>query len=227
MGKNKLRRFAENETFPHLFQPSFYEYSGNGFDLKGNWKSSFFINDNPITLELGCGRGEYTVALAKSNPHRNFIGVDIKGARLWRGAKTVQEDRMTNVAFLRTRIDQINHFFSQADGIDEIWVTFPDPQPRESRENRRLTSARFLQLYSKFLQPKHTIHLKTDNTQLYEFTLGVIENEKYNLIEHSNDVYRNMPENLVLTQIKTRYEQMFLNQGIAIKYIQFHLPSSE
>lgn len=223
MGKNKLRRFAENETFPHLFQPSFYDYSEKGFALKGNWKSSFFKNDHPITLELGCGRGEYTVALAKDNPGRNFIGVDIKGARLWRGAKTVQEDQMSNVAFLRTRIDQINHFFSSDDGIDEIWITFPDPQPRESHENRRLTSARFLKLYSKFLLPDHTIHLKTDNTQLYEFTLQVIENEKFNLITHSNDVYSKMPENLVLTQIKTRYEQMFLNQGIAIKYIQFKL----
>ncbi|HPV56712.1 MAG TPA: tRNA (guanosine(46)-N7)-methyltransferase TrmB, partial [Tenuifilaceae bacterium] len=174
MAKNKLRRFAENETFENLFQPTMSDVMNGDFHLKGKWRSDYFKNSNPIVLELGCGKGEYSVGLAKMFPEKNFIGADIKGARLWRGAKTAVEEKMSNVAFIRTRIEHIASFFAPEE-VDEIWVTFPDPQPREKKSKKRLTSSRFLNHYAKFLKPNGIVHLKTDSQALHAYTKAVIE----------------------------------------------------
>lgn len=222
MGKNKLARFAENEIFPNVFQPSFYEIQEKGFALKGNWRS-FFKNDNPITLELGCGKGEYTIKLAKMFPDRNFIGVDIKGARFWRGAKTAIQENLSNVAFVRTRIDQIPNYFTKEDNVEEIWITFPDPQPRDSKEKKRLTSAPFLERYRQFAQEKTTVNLKTDSEFLFNFTHDeVVVPQNLTIETISRDIYKEMSDNeLLMTQ--TFYEQMWLKEGLKIHYIKFHL----
>lgn len=222
MGKNKLARFAENEIFPNVFQPSFYEIQEKGFALKGNWRS-FFKNDNPITLELGCGKGEYTIKLAKMFPDRNFIGVDIKGARFWRGAKTAIQENLSNVAFVRTRIDQIPNYFTKEDHVEEIWITFPDPQPRDSKEKKRLTSAPFLERYRQFAQEKTTVNLKTDSEFLFNFTHDeVVVPQNLTIETISRDIYKEMSDNeLLMTQ--TFYEQMWLKEGLKIHYIKFHL----
>lgn len=221
MGKNKLFRFAENEQFENVHQPNFYEVKENGFPLKGNWRKDHFKNDNPITLELGCGKGEYTLALARKYPERNFIGVDVKGARFWRGAKTAIQEGITNVAFLRTRIDQIPNFFNLEDQVDEIWVTFPDPQPRESKEKKRLTGLQMVNRYKTFLQPSGTINLKSDDDMFYEFTLDTVKNNAWELIDSCPDVYAMRPEGDILTSVQTFYEQMWLGMGKKIKYVKF------
>lgn len=222
MGKNKLARFAENDTFPNVFQPSFYEIRDNGFPLKGNWKS-FFKNDNPITLELGCGKGEYTIKMAKMFPDRNFVGVDIKGARFWRGAKTAIEENLPNVAFVRTRIDQIPSYFSTEDNVEEIWITFADPQPRESKEKKRLTSAPFLERYRLFTKKDATVNLKTDSEFLFNFTHDEVVTPQQLVIQKiSRDIYKEMTDNeLLMTQ--TFYEQMWLKEGLKIHYLRFNL----
>src|ERR1035437_1421414 len=161
MGKDKLRKFAENETFPNVIQPEFDEMFNVDYKLKGNWHSNFWKNDKPITLELGCGKGEYSVNLAKFNPNRNYMGIDVKGARFWRGAKTALQDNIPNVAFIRTRIEFISAFFT-ANEVDEIWITFPDPQLKIRRHKKRLTSSLFLNRYKAFITPNAIIHLKTD-----------------------------------------------------------------
>lgn len=221
MGKNKLFRFAENETFENVYQPNFYEVRDNGFPLKGNWRQSHFKNDNPITLELGCGKGEYSLALARKFPDRNFIGVDIKGARFWRGAKTALEENISNVAFLRTRIDQIANFFDHNDLVNEIWVTFPDPQPRESKEKKRLTGLQMVERYKKFLLPDGTINLKSDDDMFYEFTLQTVKDNNWELLDNCPDVYAERPEGDILTSVQTFYEQMWLEMGKKIKYVKF------
>ena len=215
--KRKLARFAENETFPHLFQPRMFPPVDH--ELKGKWNTDFFRNSNPIVLELGCGRGEYTVNLAERFPEKNFIGVDWKGARLWRGAKTSYDNKMPNVAFLRIMIQNILNFFSREE-VSEIWITFPDPQPQQSRVRKRLTSPRFLNMYRQMLKEGGIVHLKTDNRGFYDYTLEVIGENKLRKICETDDLYQSTVVNEIL-EIKTTYEKMFLQQGFKICYLEF------
>lgn len=217
--KNKLKRFAENQSFDHLFQYGFQELQDTGFPLKGKWNTQFFKNDHPIVLELGCGKGEYTVGLAKARVGTNHIGFDIKGARMWKGLKESQLLALKNVAFVRTRIELINYFF-EPDEVSEIWITFPDPQPQSSRVRKRLTSPVFLAYYRKFMKADGIIHLKTDSQLLYDYTLEVIEEEGLPMHYHTNDLYATTEE-MEVKNFRTFYEQMWLEQGISIKYIQF------
>lgn len=221
MGKDKLRRFAENLTFERLVQPSFDEIFNKDFGTKGEWRRTFFRNDNPIVLELGCGKGEYTVALAERNPERNYIGIDIKGARMWRGAKTATENDMPNVGFIRTRIEFINSFFAEGE-VDEIWITFPDPQLKTRRAKKRLTSPLFLERYARLLSDGGVINLKTDSQHLFNYTKAVID--RYGLpCEVSNaDIYGSGYADEVLS-VKTAYEKMFLERGLPITYTRFSL----
>lgn len=200
-----------------MFQPKMFPPVDH--ELKGKWHSDFFKNQNPIVLELGCGRGEYTVSLAEKFPEKNFVGVDWKGARLWRGAKTALDNKMPNVAFLRIMIQNILNFFSH-DEVSEIWITFPDPQPQPSRERKRLTSLRFLKMYNQLLLPGGIIHLKTDNKAFYDFTLEVIGENKFKNIYATDDLYHSDADNEILG-IKTTYENMFLEQGMKICYLKF------
>ncbi|MCD4791777.1 MAG: tRNA (guanosine(46)-N7)-methyltransferase TrmB [Bacteroidales bacterium] len=219
MGKNKHKRFEECQTFSHLFQPSAQEMFEKDFYLKGKWNIEFFKNDKPIVLEIGCGKGEYTTGLAEKNPEKNYIGIDIKGARLWRGSKTVQEKGMKNVAFIRNKVEFLRSFFSEEE-ISEIWITFPDPQKRKLK--KRLTSARFLEIYSNILKPDGIIHLKTDSVLMYGFTNKIIKFNKLNLIYSTDNLY-NTDQYNELTQIKTYYEQAFLKEGLNITYLKFSL----
>ena len=221
MGKNKIRRFRENETFGCLVQPDFDEVFRADYKLKGRWHSGFFHNDHPLCLELGCGRGEYTVALGQRNPESNFLGVDIKGARMWRGAKTATEYGLKNVGFLRTRIEFITSLFGPGE-VDEIWITFPDPQLKKGREKKRLTSPVFLSLYARFLKPDGVIHLKTDSQALHEYTKSVIEANELSLEECNNDIYGTGLADEVLS-VKTAYETRFLAEGLPITYLRFRL----
>lgn len=223
MGKNKLSRFADNETFVNVFQPDFYSTRDNGFSLKGNWSAEQFQNDRPISLELGCGKGEYTIGLARKNDSHNFIGVDVKGARFWRGAKTAIEENLDHVSFLRIRIDQIANYFSTEDNVNQIWITFPDPQPRESKEKKRLTSPEFLQRYRQFCAPDTIVNLKTDDRGLYEYTMQVVQDEKLQLIESSDDVYAQMPAEHPVAAIQTFYETMWLGMSKKIHLVSFRL----
>lgn len=218
--KKKLRKFAENLTFPNLFQPD-YEAIKDDFFLKGKWRDDFFKNDNPIVLELGCGKGEYTVGLARKYGEQNFIGVDVKGARLWRGCKTSNEEKMTNVAFVRTKIQLIEKLFAP-DEVDEVWITFPDPQPKYSKRNKRLTSQVFLQRYAKIVKPGAVFHLKTDNEPLFDYTLEVIEENGHILLEAVKDLYSHNGFEEVKA-IKTHYEKLFTEQGYVINYLEFRL----
>lgn len=222
--KNKLQKFEENKTFDNLFQYSYEMIMDGGFPLQGKWHSDFFHNDNPIVLELGCGKGEYTVGLARVHRDINYIGVDIKGARIWRGLTQAREEGLDNVAFIRARIDQIEHFFAP-DEVSEIWVTFPDPHPGEGERNarHRLTSREFLQRYRKFVKHDGILNLKTDSPIMYEFTLhDVIEQENLPLLYATNDLYANA-DDLEVKSIRTFYEQMWLDQGLTIKYLRFNI----
>lgn len=221
MGKDKFRRFQENLTFKNMVQPEFDEVFGKDYKLKGRWHADFFGNDNPIVLELGCGRGEYTVALAEKNPDKNYIGIDIKGARMWRGAKTATETGMGNVGFLRTRIELINSFFAPGE-VSEIWITFPDPQLKKQRAKKRLTSPVFLSYYAGFMRPDSPIHLKTDSQHLHEYTKAVIECNGLPMQACGNDIYGTGMADAALS-IKTAYEQKFLKQGLPITYLRFTL----
>ncbi|MEO6883992.1 MAG: tRNA (guanosine(46)-N7)-methyltransferase TrmB [Bacteroidia bacterium] len=228
MTKRKLQRFAETETFGNVFHIG-YEDSLQNFSLKGKWNSDYFKNNHPIVLELGCGRGEYSVGLAERFPEKNFIGVDIKGARIWRGAKTAAENKMNNVAFLRTRIDFIESCF-EAQEISEIWITFPDPQPQESRERKRLTSDLFLNRYQKILKPKGIIHLKTDNAPFYEYTLEQAQKNNFSIVNSTHDLYaeknifsKEKKETAALTEIQTFYEKKFSELGFKICYLNFQI----
>ena len=216
MGKDKLRRFEENLKFDRLFQPAFDEVYNNDYRLKGKWRE-VFGNDNPIVLELGCGRGEYTVALARKYPEKNFVGIDIKGARLWRGAKTVHENNMNNAAFLRMRIDFVGSCFARNE-VSEIWITFPDPQPR--KENKRLTSPRFLVCYRLFLKPDGVVHLKTDSLPLHQYTKMSIIEAGLPVYEHYTDIKTQCDDELLLN-IRTHYEEIFSSQGFPITYLKF------
>lgn len=219
---NKLQKFADLETFPNCFAFHF-EQLETGFPLKGKWRSHFFKNEAPLILELGCGRGEYTVGLASANVSRNYIGVDVKGNRIWTGAKFALDQHLTNVAFIRCRIDTIEQCFA-AQEVDEIWITFPDPQPQKPRERKRLTNPRFLKRYQQFLKPNGIVHLKTDSTSFYDYTLEVIANQRLPLFFETNDLYKNCPsERHELITIKTYYEDLFTKRGETIKYVAFGL----
>lgn len=220
MTKRKLQRFAENAVAKNVFQPEVV-YPPVDNEMKGKWNEKFFLNNNPIVLELGCGRGEYTVNLAEMFPENNYIGIDFKGARLWRGAKTATENNMCHVAFLRMQIQYIETFFSK-DEVSEIWITFPDPQPQQSREQKRLTSPRFISMYKNILKKNGTIHLKTDNAGLYDYTCGVISENNFPLLASTNDLYNSELHDEVLG-IKTTYEKIFLKQGSKICYLKFRL----
>ncbi|MBR1792825.1 MAG: tRNA (guanosine(46)-N7)-methyltransferase TrmB [Bacteroidales bacterium] len=219
MGHHKLQRFAENLTFHNLFQIPFEMLQKEGFVWRGRWHE-YFGNDNPIVLELGCGKGDYTIALARIYPNCNYIGVDIKGARLWRGAKTAEEDHMNHVAFIRTRIELIESFFA-ANEVSEIWITFPDPQPKKPL--KRLTSERFLNHYRQFLKPGGLMHLKTDSQELYEYTLNeVLAPANLPVYYSTNNLYESdCDDEAKLTQ--TFYEKIWLAEGKPITYIRFSI----
>ena len=219
---SKQEKFIEFDTFKNCFT-LFFENISKGFLLKGRWHSDYFKNSNPIVLELGCGKGEYTIGLSENNHSKNYIGVDIKGNRIWVGAKYAIENNLNNVAFLRTRIDFIEHCFLENE-IDEIWITFPDPQPQSTRKRSRLTNPLFLNRYKKILKKGGLIHLKTDSTSLYEYTLQVIEENKNLIIWQTDNLYQNCPDNRQeLIQIKTHYEKLFTDKGENIKYSCFTL----
>lgn len=213
MGKDKLRRFAEISTFGNVLQLD----AGKVF--KGNWSSGHFKNSNPLVLELACGKGEYTVNLAKLYPGINFIGIDYKGNRIWRGAKTALEESIPNVAFLRIQIENILDYFEQGE-ISEIWITFPDPQPQISREKKRLTSPGFLQKYRVILKPDGVVHLKTDNDGLHVYTLEKVEEAGLKLYKRTEDLYHSELLNEVLS-IKTYYEKKYLAGDKNINYLSF------
>ncbi len=213
MGKNKIRHLAELETFSNVFQLR--------RDFKGRWNELIFRNQNPITLELACGKGEYTVALAQKYHSKNFIGIDIKGARMWRGAKTALEENITNIVFLRTYIDHIEEYFSEGE-VEEIWITFPDPYREKSKARKRLTSPLFLSRYKKILQSRGVINLKTDDHQLYQFTLETIAEFNGRILYSSDDLYSQLLPDEILN-VKTFYEQQHLAEGKTIKYIKFTL----
>ena len=219
MGKNKISRFKENLTFEFLFQRSF-EQLQDGFHLKGKWHE-FFGNDNPIILELGCGKGEYTVGLAQRHPDRNYIGVDVKGSRMWVGCKKVRELGLKNVAFIRARITLIERFFAKNE-VSEIWLTFSDPHLREGHARKRLSSPQYLQRYSKFLKDENTIHLKTDNPTLFRFTIDTIEQGGHEAGFISDNVYEKGAPPEVM-EIQTFYEQMWREEGRTIHYLNFRL----
>ena len=220
--KNKLKRFEENETFVNVFQPTREEVVSDSFTLKGKWNSDFFKNDNPIVLELGCGKGEYSVGLAQLNPNKNFIGIDVKGARFWRGAKTAVDTGMHNVAFVRTQIELINHIFAENE-VSEIWITFPDPQIKYKRTKHRMTNSEFLQNYKKVLKQDGLMHLKTDSEFMHGYTLGLLHGEGHEVIYANHNIYKNEGSPAEVTGIQTFYENQYLEVNKAITYIQFKI----
>ncbi len=220
--KNKLKRFRENETFHNVIQPTREALVDANFSLKGKWCSSFFKNNNPLILELGCGKGEYTVGLAKRYPNKNFIGIDIKGARFWRGAKTAIEDQMSNVAFIRTQIELIEFIFAENE-VDEIWITFPDPQIKYKRTKHRLTNAAFLQRYKNVLNNTGVVHLKTDSEFMHGYTLGLLHGLGHEVEYANHDVYRQEGSQEEVTEIQTYYEETYLAKDKAITYIRFKI----
>jgi len=243
VGKNKLARWTELGSFANVIQPETDEISGKDHPVKGSWKDKIFKNNNPLVLELGCGKGEYTTGLAARFPMNNYIGIDIKGARMWRGAKTSHEKKMLNVAFLRTRIEFINSFFAN-DEVDEIWITYPDPHPGGRNSNKRLTSSRYLNVYRQFLKNNGLVHLKTDNTELYNFTKNLVSHNNLELVFSTNDLYsgNNTFDSLSsyfktrqmdsegksasiddVLSIRTHYENIFLNEGSKINFLSFRL----
>ena len=225
MGKKKLSRFKELENLEKVFQPPFEEVFRQDYHLKGQWCSSVFGNKQELVLELGCGKGEYTVGLARLNPHKNYMGLDIKGARIWTGAKAAQNESLSNVAFLRTRIDFVNSFFAQNE-VSEIWITFPDPQGKRRRLKKRLPGAHFLNMYRAFLKDGGRIHLKTDNLQLYKDTLELVLYNKLDVEHRSTDVYSE-GWNDERDSIQTYYEKRFLSEGMKINYLCFRLPAGK
>jgi tRNA (guanine-N7-)-methyltransferase len=217
MAKNKLQKFADMETYSHVFQYPFAVLKERGFDMRGKWNEMFFHNDNPIVLELGCGKGEYAVGLARRYPDKNFIGVDIKGARMWTGASEAMAEGIENVAFLRTHIELITHFFAPGE-VSEIWITFPDPQMKKTR--KRLTSTRMLELYREILTENGIIHLKSDSPFLYTYTRAMVQENNFPILIDTDDLYNSGIDDDILG-IKTFYEQQWLERGKSIKYIKF------
>lgn len=219
MSKNKLAKFEEMKGFEHVVQAPYNSLKNNDFHLKGKWREQFFGNDNPIILELGCGKGEYSVELAEKHPDKNFLGVDIKGARLWKGAKTAFEKEIKNVGFLRTNIEIIEQFFGPEE-VNEIWLTFPDPQMKKTR--KRLTSTFFLKKYNSFLRKNGMIHLKTDSNFQYSYTSTLAHLNGFEIVAETNNLYESDMLNDTL-RIKTFYEKQWLSRGIPIKYLAFRL----
>lgn len=221
--KNKLKRFKENESFENVIQPTREELLSDSFLHQGNW-SNYFGNTNPIVVELGCGKGEYSVGLARKNPNINYIGIDIKGARFWRGAKTALEEGLKNVAFVRTQIELIEYVFAK-DEVAELWITFPDPQYKFKRTHHRLTNPTFLQRYRHVLKPDGVVHLKTDSAFLHGYTLGVLDgwNIKPEMAHHDVYQYVHAPEDVI--GIQTFYEQQYRERGIPITYLKFSFPT--
>lgn len=222
--KNKLKRFRENETFSNVVQPTRDEVL-QGFKFKGDW-ASFFGNNNPIVLELGCGKGEYTIGLAERNPDKNYIGVDIKGARFWRGAKVAVEKQLSNVAFLRTQIELVDHLFTENE-VEEIWITFPDPQIKYKRTKHRLTNPVFLEKYRHILKKGGTVNLKTDSEFMHGYTLGLLQGLGHEILYANHDVYKNSGSPAEVLEIQTFYENQYLEKGKPITYIQFKLGSTD
>ena len=223
MAKRKAKKFAEVNSFNNCFFLSFEESRAEGLPLKGKWNSDYFKNNNPIVLELGCGKGEYTVGLAQRYPDINFIGVDIKGNRIWTGARTATDNKMNNVAFIRTRIDFIDTCFSTNE-VNEIWITFPDPQPQKSRIRNRLTNMIFINRYKKILENNGIVNLKTDSEPFYDFTREVIAENKLEELDATNDLYSNTTKrDESLTSIKTYYEKKFSEKGFKICYLKFRI----
>ena len=221
VGKNKLKKFAETATFKNMVQEPRPDLLDKGLHLKGNWHKEFFKNEHPIVLELGCGKGEYTVGLAEKFPGKNFIGVDIKGARMWRGARTATDNKMPNAGFLRTQIELIDHCFSKGE-VSEIWITFPDPQIKYRRRKKRLTAPDMLEIYRKVLADDAILHLKTDSQFLHGYTLGIIEGYGHKILDSSYNIDRQKPDNQLL-KIRTNYEGIFRDKGMVITYIKFQL----
>ena len=219
--KNKLKRFIENESFSNVIQPTRKDLISNLFNLKGKWNSSYFKNNNPIIIELGCGKGEYTVNLAKLNANKNYIGIDIKGARFWRGAKTAIDEKLENVVFLRTQIELLEYVFKN-DEIHEIWLTFPDPQIKFQRRKHRLINPVFLELYKKILNKNGIIHLKTDSEFLHGYTLGLLEKLNIKPLFSNHDIYKNNNAPNEVININTHYEKLFLKEGKNISYLSFN-----
>lgn len=219
--KNKLKRFKENETFDNVIQPKREEVSTGLYALKGNWKKHFG-NDNPIVLELGCGKGEYTIELAKRCVDKNFIGIDIKGARLWRGAKTALEENLSNVAFLRTQIELVDNLFDKNE-VSEIWITFPDPQIKFKRTKHRMTNQSFLKKYRNILKTEGVVNLKTDSEFMHGYTLGLLQGLDLEIIYANHDVYKNEGSPKEVLEIQTFYEKQYLEKGKPITYIRFRI----
>ncbi len=218
--KNKLKRFRENEIFENVFQPSRDELVKEHYPLKGKWKKDVFKNDNPLVLELGCGKGEYTIGLAKRYPNKNFIGIDIKGARFWRGAKTAIEEDIPNAAFIRTQIELVAHIFAENE-VDEIWITFPDPQIKYKRTKHRMTNMQFLERYKKVLKPDGLMHLKTDSEFMHGYTLGLLHGMELDVLYANHNVYKLEGSPEEVTEIQTFYENQYLENDKAITYIRF------
>jgi tRNA (guanine-N7-)-methyltransferase len=247
VGKNKIARWTELGSFRNVIQPEISFKAGSDHPLKGYWNKKIFGNDNPVILELACGKGEYTLGLSELFPDSNFIGVDIKGARMWRGAKIASEKQLGNTAFLRTRIEFINSFFGP-DEVDEIWLTFPDPHPGKKNSNKRLTCPWFLNIYRNFLKDKGIIHLKTDNEELYSYTLKLAADNSLEILLAANDIdslptdsepdkenkgslppdpdHMERISNGILT-IRTHYEIIFLEKGLKISYLAFRLDKNK
>lgn len=221
MGKGKLKKFSEMENFPNVLQPSFPEVFRRDHPYKGRWYE-FFGNDRPVMLELGCGKGEYTTGMARMFPENNYIGIDIKGARIWTGARLALDEGLANVAFIRTSIEMVSSFFGPGE-VGGIWIAFPDPQVKKKRKKKRLTAARFLNEYRKFLEVDGTISLKTDNGVLYRYTLDLLQGNGAEIISHTEDLYAGGEPGGV-TGIRTHYERQFLEEGRNIHFLSFRLP---
>jgi tRNA (guanine-N7-)-methyltransferase len=219
--KRKLARFAELETFSNVVQPKLDEIIHDNYPLKGKWSSEYFKNQNPLILELGCGKGEYTIGLAEKYPHINFIGIDIKGDRLWKGGKTSIEKGLKNVAFIRLPIENISFVFGENE-VSEIWITFPDPQPNKPKTKKRLTSPAFLDRYTQIIKPKGIIHLKTDNAGLFEYTVEVLKERNHSVLFITRDLHSSKMNDDILS-IRTYYETIYLKKEIPICYLNFTL----
>jgi tRNA (guanine-N7-)-methyltransferase len=222
MAKNKLKRFADLEGMQRVYQPG-TAYSDRDYHLKGKWGSEVFGNTRPIVLELGCGKGEYTVGLSRMFPNQNFIGIDRKGARIWRGAKTINEEQVMNAAFMRAQIQHLGSIFEPQE-ISSIWITFPDPQPQKTREKSRMTAPRFLDMYRKLLVPGGRVHLKTDSLPLYEYSVERANAAGATIHVSTSDLYATLDADPVL-DIKTTYEKRFLAEGLKICYLSISWPA--
>ena len=218
--KNKLKKFQENNTFKNVIQPNIKETITKNHLYKGNWRKIFFKNNNPIYLELGCGKGEYSTFLAKKNPDKNFIGIDIKGDRLWHGAKLSQDNNLENICFLRIKIEYLEKFFTDSE-IEEIWINFPDPQFKFNRTKHRLTNSNFLKIYNSILKPKGVVHVKTDSDFMFGYSLGILEGKDLKIKYAHHDIYNNKSSPQISRQVQTYYEKMFLKESKKIKFLSF------